>query len=57
MITLEQARKALGETGKKMTDEEIQETMTTFDYLADEWLDMYERKIFKGKTIKELCEE
>ena len=56
-ITLEEARKALGKTGRKMTDEEIQKTMATFDYLAEEWLDMYERKIFKGKTIKELCEK
>lgn len=35
----------------------VQKTMATFDYLADGWLDMYERKIFKGKTIKELCLE
>lgn len=55
-ITLEKARAVLGKTGKKMTDDEVQRLMATIDYLTDCWMDEYERKIFKGKTVKELCE-
>lgn len=53
-ITLEEARKALGKTGKKMTDEEVQSTMTLLDSLAETFLDKYERMLYKGITVKEL---
>ena len=53
-ITLEEARKTLGETGEKMSDEEVLNTMTLVDSMADDILDKYERMIYKGRTINEL---
>jgi len=53
-ITLEEARTALGETGKKMSDEEVLNAMALMDSMADNILDKYERMIYEGRTIKEL---
>ena len=46
---------ALGETGKNMSDEEIQKLMALFDQLSGYWLDEREKYIF-GSTIKEMLE-
>jgi len=56
-INLIKVRKTLGKTGEKLSDEEILELMTKFDYLADGFLDMYERSIFKGKRVKDLIDQ
>ncbi len=53
-ITLEKARELLGETAKKMTDAEVMDLTVKVEVLARGWMDMYERKIFKGKTVNEL---
>lgn len=55
-MTIEEFREALGETGKKMTDEELQKLMATFDYLSDNWLDKQETEIF-GCPIKTLLDQ
>lgn len=52
-MTIEEFREALGETGEKMTEEEIQKFLSTFDYLTDYWLDKKETEIF-GCPIKTL---
>jgi hypothetical protein len=57
MITLEQAKKALGKTGKKMSDEEVTKLMATVDYLTGGWLELYEKSIFNGRTLKELLQK
>lgn len=54
MITLEQAKNALGETGKKMSDIQIMQTVSLFQSLAEGWLDDFEKTAFQGKTIKQL---
>lgn len=56
-MTLQEARKALGKTGEKMSDTEIEKLVVSMGYLIDGWLDTYERKVFKGKTIKELTSD
>lgn len=58
MITLEEAKKTLGDTAKDMSDEEIikvVESLTKFaNILIDMFLDMTpeERKKFSKKTVK-----
>jgi len=56
MVTLEQAKKALGKTGQLMTDEDIKKLMTIADYLMDDWLEQYEKTIFEGKTLNQLLQ-
>lgn len=56
-LTLERARKLLGETANSLTDEELQEQLVMIQYLTNSWLDDFERKIFNGKTLKELINE
>lgn len=54
MITLEQAKEALGSTGKLMTDIQIQQTVSLFQNLSESWLDGFERSVFEGRTIRQL---
>lgn len=56
MITIEQAKLALGKTGQNMSDENIQKLMTIADYLTDNWLEEYEKTIFNGKTLNQLLQ-
>ncbi len=55
MITFEQVKNALGETGMNMTNDQITNLMATFDYLSDKWLDMSEIAIF-GKSINDIVD-
>lgn len=55
-MTIEKFKKALGKTGKRMSDEQIQNLIVKFDSLIDGWLDMKEIEIF-GRPIKILLEE
>ena len=57
MVTLEEARKALGETGKNMSDDEVLTMANNLQVLADSWLESYERTIFKGRTVNELLND
>lgn len=53
-MTVEKAREILGKTAESMSDEELQKQMTMLKYLAESWLDEYEKTIFEGKTLNEL---
>ena len=53
MLTLEEFKKSLGETGKKLSNKELQKLYVMMDYLSDKWLDQSEKVIF-GTTIKNL---
>lgn len=50
-------KRKLGETAKKLTDEQIECMMTDFQYLIDTWLDEFEKNVFEGKTLKILLGE
>ncbi len=52
-----EARKILGKAAEEMTDEEVKNQIACIQCLADSWLDEYERKIFKGKTLNEKLAE
>lgn len=53
-LTLEKARKILGKKADKMKDGEILQLMRTADVLAENFLDIYEKSVFNGKTLREL---
>lgn len=53
-MSVEEARKILGNVAEGMSDEQIQEQMAKMEYLAEGWLDQYEKSIFDGKTLDEL---
>ena len=51
---LEKAREILGELAAELSDEELKTIVTEVQFLADSWLDEFERGIFAGKTLNEL---
>ena len=48
------ARKILGEIADTLPDEKLESLVTDFEYLADSWLDVFEKRVFGGKTLKEV---
>ncbi|OGE31140.1 hypothetical protein A3C59_03995 [Candidatus Daviesbacteria bacterium RIFCSPHIGHO2_02_FULL_36_13] len=54
---LVEAREILGETAKKMTDDELRHQIACMEYLSESWLDEFERKTFDGKTLNEKLAE
>ncbi len=48
------ARKILGEAADTLPDEKLESLVTDFEYLADSWLDVFEKRVFGGKTLKEV---
>lgn len=48
------ARTILGETANQYTEEQLECLIADFEYLADTWLDDFERQTFGGKTLQEL---
>lgn len=55
--TVIKMRRALGEKGKDMSDEQIQCITTEFQFLIDTWLDEFEKDIFNDMTLKEVLNE
>lgn len=53
-ITLEQARKALGNEAVGLTDKQIMQITETVQVLCHQWNEAYQRTIFQGKTVNEL---
>lgn len=52
-ITIEQARKVLGNKSSKLTDEQILSILAIFQNMVENLLDQYEIKTF-GSTINKL---
>lgn len=52
--SIQEARDILGETASEITDEQVFELMTEVQYLADTWIEEFERNVFDGKTLEEL---
>lgn len=47
MVTIEEVRAILGQDAESLTDQELEDLMAKFEYLADCWLETYEKKVFK----------
>lgn len=54
---IKEARQILGELANNLTDFEIKEVLTDIDFLITNWMDEFEKQLFKGKTLKELLNE
>lgn len=50
---IQQAKELLG---NQYTTEEIQEVLTSFEYLIQSWTEEYEKTIFNEKTLKEIIQ-
>jgi len=50
-------RKALGESARSMTNEQVEIVEVEFQFLIDSWMDEYEHEIFGGKTLKEVLND
>jgi len=51
---LQKARRVLGESVKDLPDQILDAFITELQYLADSWLDDYEKGVFDNKTLDEL---
>lgn len=49
-------RKILGEKAKHLSDTQIEGIVSKFEYLAESFLDIHEKEIFQGKTLKQLLQ-
>lgn len=49
-----EARDILGNTAENLTDEQILSLVSEIQYLIDTWVEEFERKVYEGKTLKEL---
>ncbi len=51
---INKARRILGERAKDLSDQQIETFVTELQYLADCWLDVFERQAFNGQTLQEV---
>lgn len=54
---IQKVRILLGSAVSEMSDEQLETFTAQCEYLLNCWLDEYERKIFAGKTLKELLSD
>lgn len=54
---INKARNVLGSLAESYTDPQIETMLTDFEYLSSCWLDLFEKKIFGGKTLREVMGE
>ncbi len=50
-------RQLLGSRAQNLSDEEIETIISEFDYLINTWLDVFEKNIFQGMTLKEILKD
>lgn len=54
---LKQAKEILGGLAAAYTPEQLKDAITEVKFLAETWLDDFEREVFQGRTLKELLHE
>lgn len=52
-----EAKKVLGELASNIPEDDLKNTVTEIHFLAESWLDDFERQAFGGKTLQELLLE
>lgn len=50
-------RRILGKNAYSLSDEQIETIVAEFQFLANTWLDEFEKEIFKGLTLKQVLNE
>lgn len=54
---VQRAKDILGDLVDNFTQQELKELVAQVQYLAESWLDDFEREVFNGLTLKELLHE
>lgn len=54
---IQKAREKLGELANNFSKDELRDLVAQVEYLAETWLDDFERDIFDGRTLNELLHE
>jgi hypothetical protein len=54
---IQKAKGILGDLAKSLTTEQLKDAIVEIQFLAESWLDDFEREIFKGITLRELLHE
>ncbi|MBI3485655.1 hypothetical protein HY025_01780 [Candidatus Daviesbacteria bacterium] len=54
---LQRTKEILGELANDFSSEQLKDAITEVQYLAESWLDDFEREVFGGLTLKELLHE
>lgn len=54
---IQKAKQILGELANNFSQSELRDVVAQVEYLAESWLDDFERDIFEGKTLKEVLHE
>lgn len=47
-------KRLLGEIAHALSNEQIENINSEFQYLIDTWLDAFEKQVFEGKTLSQL---
>lgn len=55
--SIQKAKEILGKVAEEMSVDQLKDAVTEVQFLAESWLDDFERKIFKGMTLQELLHE
>jgi hypothetical protein len=50
----QKTRQILGDVANELLDEQLETYTVQFEYLVGCWLDVFEKNLFDGKTLKEL---
>ena len=53
---VQEAKRVLGELASEIPEEDLKNAVTEIHFLAESWLDEFERKAFDGKTLLELLD-
>ncbi len=51
---LQKIKNNLGDVSQELTDDQIDDLSTKFQYLIENWLNEFERMTFQGKTLHEV---
>jgi len=49
-----QARRIMGSSVNHLSNDELEVYLTEFQNMLDDWLDMFEREQFNGRTLKQV---
>jgi hypothetical protein len=55
--SIQKAKEILGDIALELSEEQLKDAVTEIQFLAESWLDDFERKIFKGMTLQEVLHE
>jgi len=55
--SIQKAKEVLGTLADSITQEQLKDVVCEMQYLADSWLDDFERNVFEGMTLSELLHE